>query len=313
MADFFSSGWSTYIAIVVAVSIVFCFWLTFTLSKGAAPSGTTDTTGHMWDETLAEYNNPLPKWWIGLFYITIVFSIVYLILYPGFGSNGGTFGWTQEGQHQAEVDKANAELKPLFDKYLQQDIPAVAADPQAKAMGERLFLTYCMQCHGSDAKGSKGFPNLSDADWQWGGDPAAIEKTILEGRMAAMPPMAAAVGSADDVENLANYVLSLSGSTHDAAKAGKGKEKFGACAACHGPEGKGSASMPGANGVSTTGAPNLTDKTWLYGGSLQTIVEGINVGRSNQMPAFKALLGEGKARVLAAYVWGLSNQGQPKQ
>jgi cytochrome c oxidase cbb3-type subunit 3 len=298
MADFYSSGWSIFIMAVTAVSVVGCFWLTFTLSKGKAPGQQVDTTGHKWDETLEEYNNPLPRWWIWLFYITIVFSIVYLVLYPGFGSLRGSFGWSQVGQYEAEVAKAKATYEPLFAKYLQQDIKQVAADPQAKAMGERLYLTYCVQCHGSDARGSKGFPNLADNDWLWGGDPAEIEKTLLGGRNGVMPPMGAAVGGAADVENVANYVLSLSGSGHDAAKAALGKDKFAACAACHGADGKGNPAM---------GAPNLTDKTWLYGGSLATVMEGINKGRNNQMPAFKDLLGEGKIRVLAAYVWGLSN------
>ncbi len=301
MADFLSSGWSMFIMVVTALGILGCFWLTLTLSKGLPAGEKVGTTGHTWDETLEEYNNPLPRWWIYLFYITIVFAIVYLVMYPGFGSNKGTYGWTQITQYDAEVAKAKATYEPLFAKYLQQDIKMVAADPQAKAMGERLFLTYCVQCHGSDARGSKGFPNLANNDWQWGGEPEVIEKTILEGRIAAMPPLGAALGSAADVENVANFVLSLSGSGHDATKAALGKEKFVVCAACHGPEGKGGTAM---------GAPNLTDKIWLYGGSLATITEGINGGRNNQMPSFKVLLGEGKIRVLAAYIWGLSNIGE---
>ena len=307
MADFFSSGWSMFIMVVTALAIVACFWLTLTLSKGKAPGAAVGTTGHQWDETLEEFNNPLPRWWIWLFYITLVFAIVYLVLYPGFGANKGSFGWSQIGQYEQEVAKAKAGYEPLFAKFLQQDIKQVAADPQAKAMGERLYLTYCVQCHGSDARGSKGFPNLADNDWLWGGDPATIERTILEGRKGLMPPMGAAVGTAADVENVANFVLSLSGGGHDAAKAALGKEKFAACAACHGPEGKGTAAL---------GAPNLTDKTWLYGGSLATVTETINGGRTNEMPSFKDLLGEGKIRVLAAYVWGLSNTAEkpaPKQ
>jgi len=298
MADFFSSGWSIYIMVVTAVSIAACLWLTMTLSTKRAPGEDVGTTGHSWDDTLEELNNPLPRWWIWLFYLTIAFAVVYLVLYPGFGANKGSFGWSQTGQYEQEVQKVDAALKPVFAKFLQQDLQQVSADPQAKAMGERMYLTYCVQCHGSDARGSKGFPNLTDTDWLHGGDPAAIEKTILEGRNGMMPPMAAAVGSAADVENVANYVLSLSGSAHDAVKASLGKPKFGTCAACHGPDGKGNPAL---------GAPNLTDKIWLYGGSVASIMETINKGRANQMPAFKELLGEGKVRVLAAYVWGLSN------
>lgn len=302
MSDFFSSGWSVYIMVATALGLIGCLILVYRLSVGFKPGPDVGTTGHTWDDTLQEFNNPLPRWWIYLFYLTIVFAVVYLALYPGFGSNQGSFGWSSTGQYDAEVARANAAVEPLFAKYRQQDIPQVAADPQARAMGERMFLTYCVQCHGSNAQGSKGFPNLTDRDWLYGGDPATIEQTILGGRNGQMPPMAAAVGGAADVENVANYVLSLSGGAHDAVKAELGKPKFGACAACHGPDGKGNPAL---------GAPNLTDKTWLYGGSLATITETINKGRANQMPAFKDSLGEGKVRVLAAYVWGLSNGTVP--
>ncbi len=298
MADFTGSGWSVYIMVVTAISLALCLWLTVALSKKPPAGERVGTTGHTWDETLEEMNNPLPRWWIYLFYLTIAFAVVYLALYPGFGANKGSFGWTQVSQYEAEVAKANAAVEPLFAKYLKQDIAEVAADPQARAMGERMYLTYCVQCHGSDARGSKGFPNLSDTDWLHGGDGATLVKTITEGRMGVMPPMAAAVGTASDVENVANFVLSLSGSAHDAVKAELGKPKFAACAACHGAEGKGNPAL---------GAPNLTDKIWLYGGSLAAVVEGINKGRSNQMPAFKDLLAQGKIQVLAAYVWSLSN------
>ena len=298
MADFTGSGWSVYIMVVTAISLAFCLWITVTLSKKPPAGERVGTTGHTWDETLEEMNNPLPRWWIYLFYLTIVFAVVYLVLYPGFGANKGTFGWTQVSQYEAEVAKANAAVEPLFAKYLKQDIAEVAADPQARAMGERMYLTYCVQCHGSDARGSKGFPNLSDNDRLHGGDGPTLVKTISEGRIGMMPPMGAAVGTASDVENLANYVLSMSGSAHDAVKAELGKPKFAACAACHGADGKGNPQL---------GAPNLTDKVWLYGGSLATVVETINKGRSNQMPAFKDLLAPGKVQVLAAYVWSLSN------
>ena len=298
MADFFSSVWGVYIAVVTIVSILACAWLLFALSKKRVAGSTPQTTGHRWDGDLEELNNPLPRWWMGLFVITIVFGLGYLVVYPGLGASQGQFAWSSAGQYEDEVKQAKEVYEPLFARYLAQNLEAVAADPQARAMGERLFLTYCVQCHGSDARGSKGFPNLTDRDWLHGGDPATIKKTILGGRSGMMPPMAAMVGSSSDVENLANYVLSLSDSAHDPVKAALGKSKFTACGACHGPDGKGNQAL---------GAPNLTDKIWLYGGSMATVLEGINKGRHNQMPSFEALLGEGKAHVLAAYVWGLSN------
>ncbi|MGE0155326.1 MAG: cytochrome-c oxidase, cbb3-type subunit III, partial [Reyranellaceae bacterium] len=257
-----------------------------------------DTTGHKWDETLEEFNNPLPRWWLGLFLITCVFSVGYLVLYPGLGSYQGVLGWSQIGQYQRETERVNEIVEPLFAGYLAQDIRKVAADPRGREIGERLYLTYCVQCHGSDARGSRGFPNLTDRDWLYGGDPATIKTTILDGRTGQMPPMAAAVGGAADVENLAHYVLSLSGSGHDPARAALGKSKFAACAACHGPAGKGN---------QTLGAPDLTDRIWLYGGGMASIIESINKGRGNRMPAFKDTLGEGKIHLLSAYVWSLSN------
>lgn len=298
MADFISSGWSVYIMLVTALALAACLWLTMSLSKKNAPGEKVDTTGHKWDETLEEYNHPLPRWWVYLFYITIVFAVVYLALYPGFGAMKGVFGWSQTDQYEREVARVNERIGPLFEKYLKQDIKAVAADPAARAMGERLFLTYCAQCHGSDARGVKGFPNLTDTDWLWGGEPERIEETLLNGRIGMMPPMGEAVGGPAEVENVAHFVMSLSGGAHDAVKAELGRAKFVVCAACHGPEGKGNPAI---------GAPNLTDGVWLHGGSRATVTETIEKGRNNQMPAFKTFLGEGKVRVLAAYVWGLSN------
>ncbi len=301
MADFTSTGWSLFISIVTLLSIAFCVWLALVLARGRAPSGPVGTTGHRWDETLEEYNHPLPRWWLWLFLITCAFALVYLLLYPGLGTWQGVFGWSQKSQYEREVARADEVVAPLFAKFLAQDIPAVAADPQGREIGERLFLTYCVQCHGSNARGSRGFPNLSDGDWLWGGDPEAIKATITGGRTGVMPPMGAAVGSADDVANLAQHVLSLSGRPHDAVRAALGKPKFvaGGCIACHGPEGKGNPAL---------GAPNLTDPTWLYDSRASTIVETIDKGRTNQMPAFGEMLGEGKVHLLAAYVWGLSNR-----
>ncbi|MBI2306569.1 MAG: cytochrome-c oxidase, cbb3-type subunit III [Rhodocyclales bacterium] len=305
MSDFVNEFWNWFVILTVLVGIIGCWVLLFVQSK--APNTLGQTTGHVWDETLEEYNNPMPKWWSWLFVITVVFSLGYLALYPGLGNYPGAFGWTSAGQHKAEVEKVDAAIKPLFDKYLKMDLKAVAADKEAMEMGKRLYLTYCMQCHGSDARGSKGFPNLADGDWLYGGEPEQLIETISNGRMGMMPAYGGnpdAVGGAAGAKEVAHYVRSLSGLANDSLLAAKGKEKFAnACAACHGPDAKGMQAM---------GAPNLTDKVWLYGGSEATIVETITKGRQNKMPAWKEFLGEGKVHVLAAYVLSLSAGGDKK-
>jgi cytochrome c oxidase cbb3-type subunit 3 len=303
MADFTSNFWSLYVAVLAILGIAGCAILLFAQSKvqiEVPADGNAETTGHSWDEGLSELNNPMPRWWMWMFYLTIFFAAGYLILYPGLGSYAGKLGWRSVGQYEQELKKADDEFGPIFAKYQSQDLKTVAADPQAHAVGERLFLTYCAQCHGSDARGNKGFPNLTDNDWLHGGDPETIKTTIMNGRHGVMPPMGAAIGGEKDVENVAHYVLSLSDSAHDPIKAAFGKEKFGACAACHGADGKGNQAI---------GSANLTDKIWLYGGSAETIMETIRKGRDNTMPAFKDFLGEAKVHVLAAYVWSLSNSG----
>jgi cytochrome c oxidase cbb3-type subunit 3 len=303
MADFTSNFWSLYVAVLAILGIAGCAILLFAQSKvqiEVPADGNAETTGHSWDEGLSELNNPMPRWWMWMFYLTIFFGAGYLILYPGLGSYAGKLGWRSVGQYEQELKKADDEFGPIFAKYQSQDLKTVAADPQAHAIGERLFLTYCAQCHGSDARGNKGFPNLTDNDWLHGGDPETIKTTIMNGRHGVMPPMGAAIGGEKDVENVAHYVLSLSDSAHDPIKAAFGKEKFGACAACHGADGKGNQAI---------GSANLTDKIWLYGGSAETIMETIRKGRDNTMPSFKDFLGEAKVHVLAAYVWSLSNSG----
>lgn len=307
MADFTNGFWHIYIAVLTLLSIAGCGILLWSQSvhktrtpvKHPIQPGEIETTGHVWDEDLTELNTPMPRWWMWLFYLTIVFGLAYLFLYPGLGSYAGKFGWKSSGAYQAELAKANADYGPLFDKYQKQDLKTVAADPQARAIGERLFLTYCAQCHGSDARGSKGFPDLTDRDWLYGGSPETIKTTILNGRNGQMPPMAAALGGDAELENVAHYVLSLSGSTADPIKVAFGKQKFGACAACHGADGRGNPAL---------GAPNLTDKIWLFGGGSDSIMETIRKGRNNAMPSFKDFLGEAKAHLLAAYVWNLSNE-----
>jgi len=256
-----------------------------------------NTTGHVWDEDLRELNNPLPRWWMWLFVITVVFAAVYLAFYPGLGSSPGTLNWTSVGQYQAEQDKARAAMAPVYAKFTAMKADELGKDAVAMGIGQRLFLNNCSGCHGSDGRGSKGFPNLTDGDWLGAGTPEYIEKTIMEGRTGMMPPMAAAVGSAEDVKNVANYVLSLSGSAHNNVAAELGKAKFAVCAACHGPDGKGNP---------TIGAPNLTDKIWLHGWGEQAIISMVNNGKTNVMPAQGRLLTPEQVHVLGAYVWNLS-------
>jgi len=303
MSDFYSVFWDYYVAIITVVSVIGCGVFLWVQSKrrvklveGAEP----ETTGHVWDGDLREFHNPMPRWWIWLFYITVVFSVVYLILYPGLGTQyKGVLGWSQEKQHADEVKAAEARFGPVLAAFLQQPVEQVAADARGRQMGERIFLNNCAQCHGVTAQGSRGFPNLTDAEWQWGGTADAIKTTVAGGRQAAMPPMAAAVGGAEDVTDVAHYVLSLSNSAHDSARASRGKAKFAACAACHGPEGKGNPAI---------GAPDLTNKIWNYGGSVATIVETITKGRQGVMPAWKGILTDAEIHLVSAYVYSL---GQP--
>ena len=296
MSDFTSAGWAWFVTIATVASLVFCLILLAIASRRKVMAQ-DNTTGHIWDEDLRELNNPLPRWWMWLFIITVVFAAVYLAFYPGLGSNAGTLNWTSLNQYEAEQDKARAAMAPVYAKYATLGAEDLARDAQAMGIGQRLFLNNCAQCHGSDARGSKGFPNLADNDWLGPNTLEAIKKTIVEGRTGMMPPMAAAVGTAEDVKNVANYVLSLSGSAHNDIAAQLGKGKFGVCAACHGPEGKGNTAL---------GAPNLTDKIWLHGWGEQAIVNIINAGKTNAMPAQGRLLTPEQVHVLAGYVLSLS-------
>lgn len=299
MSDFTSNFWSIFVTAVTLLSILACLFLLWMSGKTKAISASDNTTGHVWDGDLREMNNPLPRWWVWLFIATVVFSLVYLALYPGLGAYAGRWGWSQAGQYQAEVLKGNQAVEPLYARFASMKPEDLAKDAQAMAIGDRLFMNNCAQCHGSDARGSKGFPNLTDADWLYGGAPEIIKETLTKGRIGNMPPMAAAVGSPDDVKNVAHYVLSLSGNPHDSTRAQLGKEKFAACAACHGMDGKGNAAL---------GAPNLTDNIWLHGFGENAIVKIVNEGKVNQMPAQADKLTPAQIQVLAAYVWGLSNR-----
>jgi len=304
MSDFVSGFWPAYIAILSVVSIVACAVFLKAQSVRRVKGAQLETTGHVWDEDLREWNNPLPRWWIWLFYITIFFSLAYIVFYPGLAAYGGRLGWTSAGQYETERAKFDAAYGPIYAKYAGMPIEQLAADPAAMTIGQNLFLQFCAQCHASDARGSRGFPNLTDNDWLWGGEPARIEETILNGRSGVMPPLGAALGP-EGAKDVAHYVMSLSKLPSDSIRVARGKEKFQqTCAACHGADGKGNQQL---------GAPNLTDDTWLYGRAEGDIIAAIMNGRTGHMPAHKELLGEARAHLLAAYVWSLSHPAASKK
>jgi cytochrome c oxidase cbb3-type subunit 3 len=299
MSDCVDAFWAHYVALATLASILACALLLWLTARKRVAASEDNTTGHVWDEDLREANNPLPLWWVGLFVITMVFGLAYLAFFPGLASFNGKLDWSADGQYRQEVAQADQALAPVYAAYAAMPVEQIAADPKAVAIGERIFMNNCAQCHASDARGSKGFPNLSDTDWLHGGTPDKIIESITRGRVGDMPPLAAAVGSPEDVRNLAQYVLSLSGRSTDSVRAGLGKSKFSACAACHGIGGVGNAAL---------GAPRLNDDVWLHGFGEEAIVSIINRGKHSVMPAQEGRLTEAQIRVVASYVWGLSNK-----
>lgn len=297
MADFISGGWSLYVAVVTVLALVACLVLLLMASRRKVMAQ-DNTTGHIWDEDLRELNNPLPRWWMGLFVLTVIFAGAYLVLYPGLGARQGLLQWSSQAQLEQERQAAQNALTQTYARFIAMDAAGLSSDAQARAIGERLFINNCATCHGSDARGSRGFPNLTDGDWLHGGSLENIKETITKGRMGNMPSMAAAVGTAEDARNVAHYVMSLSGGPHNSIAAQSGKAKFAVCAGCHGADGRGNTVL---------GAPNLTDKVWLHGWGEQPIVNIIQKGKVNVMPAQDKWLTPEQIHVLAGYVWGLSN------
>lgn len=294
-----TAGWSLYIDIIVALNIIGATWLLWWTGRRRPGDPPADATSHHWDGDLTEYNKPMPRWWINLFYITIVFGIGYLVWYPGFGAFAGTSQWSSRGQLAADQAIAEKKLTAEFAGIDNESIDVIARDPNAVTTGRRIFASNCAMCHGSDARGANGFPNLTDTHWQWGGSPADILTTIQNGRQAAMPSLAAALGSEANVTATAVYVQSLSGQTVDPLLANDGKQIFaGICAACHGADGKGNPAV---------GSADLTDDYWMYGNGLDAIRKAIHEGHSGQMPAHKPLLGETRTRLVGAYVYSLSH------
>ncbi|MGY8821581.1 MAG: cytochrome-c oxidase, cbb3-type subunit III [Pseudomonadales bacterium] len=303
-----TSFWSWYITLLSLGTIAALVWLLLATRKGQRHDSTEETVGHSYDG-IEEYDNPLPRWWFLLFVATVIFALGYLALYPGLGNWKGMLpgyegGWTQVKEWQREMDKADEQYGPLYAKFAAMPVEQVAQDPQALKMGGRLFASNCSVCHGSDAKGAYGFPNLTDGDWLWGGAPETIKTTIMGGRQAAMPAWRDVIGE-DGIRNVTGYVRSLSGrDTPEGINVDieQGQKIFAAnCVACHGPAGKGTQAM---------GAPNLTDNVWLYGSSFGQIQQTLRYGRNGRMPAQEHILGNDKVHLLAAYVYSLSQESE---
>ncbi len=300
MSDFTSEFWSWFIIVIVSGGIIWLLYLLRATSKMDAAEDQGVPTEHVWDEDLQELNNPLPRWWLVMFYLTILFAVVYLILYPGMGTFKGVLGWTQIGEYEQEIADADAEFGPLFAQFEKTPIAELAANKKAVNAGERLFVSYCAVCHGSDARGAPGFPNLRDNHWLYGGSPEQIKTSILYGRSGIMPAWEGPLGGEEGVNQVATYVMSLSGRKVDEELAAAGKAKFDLfCVGCHMSDGTGNVIL---------GAPNLTENIWLYGGSPRAIKETIAKGRNGQMPGHDEFLGKAKSHVLAAYVYSLSNE-----
>lgn len=295
--DFFNDFWHYWIVALTVGGILFSIWILVNqTTRKLAPGEQAELMEHAWDGDLQELDSPLPRWWLYLFYFLIAFSVLYLVLYPGLGRFQGVWNWSSASQWQDEKRRVDAKFDQVFKPYIAQDVMTVAADPKAMETGRRLYLTYCSQCHGSDGKGSREFPDLTDGLWLWGSAPDQVKQGITNGFQAEMPALGDAVGGEAGAREVAHYVQSLGGRPHDAALAAAGKEKYAVCAGCHGEDGK---------GVLEAGFPNLTDEASRYGNTEAAIVESILKGRRGGMPS-QAYLGEAKIHLLTAYVISLS-------
>ncbi|HYL01528.1 MAG TPA: cytochrome-c oxidase, cbb3-type subunit III [Steroidobacteraceae bacterium] len=289
---------TTIVAVVTLLNLLGCAWLIWWTARrqpGEVAEG--EVKDHVWDGDLRERNNPMPRWWLILFFLTIIFGLVYLLLYPGVVR--GTLGWSEDRQYREEMQRAQRQYAAIYAAFAGRSIVELASDPKAVALGRNLFANTCINCHGSDARGAPGFPDLTDNDWLYGDTPDDIVQSITNGREGAMPPLGAALGE-QGVEEVVDYVLSLSGHQEPADKVAAGKARFVLCAACHGPDGKGNPAI---------GSKNLTDDIWLYGGSAATLRKTVTEGRHGKMPAHQ-WLGDDRIRLLAAYVYSLSHSQQ---
>ena len=290
--------WHWFVAAGTIVFTIWCIWLiSWSAKQGPQNIADDDLVGHKWDGDIEEWNNPAPKWWLYLYFITIAWAIGYMIAFPSLGNYQGMLGWSQEGQYEAEMQAASENYEPIYEKFAAMEFVELSQNDEAQALGKSLFASYCTTCHGSDARGAAGYPNLTDNDWLWGDAEAELIATIGNGRRAAMPVLAPALGGDQGIDNMVKYVKSLSGGEADAGAASAQPMFVALCSACHGVDGTGSKIF---------GAPNLTDDTWLYGSSEETVRETIVNGRNGQMPAHGDLLGANRTKILAAYIHSLS-------
>jgi cytochrome c oxidase cbb3-type subunit III len=293
---------SIFIIVFTVINIVACLWLMWWTARTrnastAANDDGSGTTGHVWDGDLEELNNPLPRWWLGLFIITVVFGAAYLAFFPGLGNFTGTSKWSSVGQYEKQIQRQRENFEARLAQLKDRSLSELAINKDAMATAKNLFGANCSGCHGSDARGAKGFPNLTDKDWLWGGDENRLLETISEGRHGTMPALGTVLGETG-VNEVASYVVSLSGGTAPADWVNAGQNRFQTlCVGCHGMDAKGN---------QIVGAPNLTDNVWLHGGDFDSVRATITKGRDNQMPAHRDLLGDTKVKLLAAYVLSLS-------
>lgn len=293
-----SAFWSAWISVLTLAVILGCTWLLFVTRKGQKYNETTEeTVGHSFDG-IEELDNPLPKWWFQMFVATVIFGLVYLLLYPGLGNFKGLLGWTSHGQWEEEMRYAEEHYAPVFERFAALSVEELQSNPEGLQIGQRLFANNCSVCHGVGGVGAYGFPNLTDGDWLWGGNEAAIKHSITRGRQGAMPAWADVLGE-DGIRDMTHFVLSLSQRDHDTDAASRAQPQFAAlCAACH---------MPDGTGMEALGAPDLTNDNWLYGGSFDQIAHTLRHGRFGVMPAFDNLLSDEQIHLITAYVKSLSN------
>ena len=298
-----TSGWSWYVIALVVFNLAGVTWLLWWTARRRPGDPRPEDTSHYWDGDITEYNKPMPRWWITGFYIAIAFGVAYLLWFGGLGGFQGMGRWSSQGEHALAKASADARLEETFAAYRGQPLPVLAGNAEARELGRSIFANTCATCHGSSAQGATGYPNLADDIWHWGGAPERVLETVANGREGVMPPwgqVLTGMGGEHAVDYVSAYVRSLGSpeAMRNNYLAAQGKTLYeGVCVACHGVDGKGNTEM---------GAPDLTDGYWLYGGSSEAIRASIAEGRHGSMPAHGELLGDTRTRLVAAYVWSLS-------